>query len=287
MFKIFTFKQLAVLSFFVCLIMLLGTLLNTLSTYVSVFSPVGAEIPIIMYHQISENKSIWGDYVIPLSQLEEDFKYMKNHNINPISFEQLKLYVEKGEKLPENPIIITFDDGERSFLTKVLPLLEEYNFPANVNLVGSLVALYTENGDTDDRYAYLNETDIKLLSNNDLVSLGCHSYNLHSLSGRRGMGKIYGESEEEYKKLIYNDIEKFNENFERITGEKTDIMAYPYGIKNETLKTIVRENGYKITLTCREEKNTLSVGSRLEDLARFNRPYGKSSKGFFEKIYKD
>jgi hypothetical protein len=64
-------------------------------------------------------------------------------------------------------------------------------------------------------------------------------------------------------------------------------MAYPYGIKNETLKTIVRENGYKITLTCREEKNTLSVGSRLEDLARFNRPYGKSSKGFFEKIYKD
>ena len=287
MFKIFTFKQLAVLSFFVCLIMLLGALLNTLSTYVSVFSPVGAEIPIIMYHQISENKSIWGDYVIPLSQLEEDFKYMKNHNINPISFEQLKLYVEKGEKLPENPIIITFDDGERSFLTKVLPLLEEYNFPANVNLVGSLVALYTENGDTDDRYAYLNETDIKLLSNNDLVSLGCHSYNLHSLSGRRGMGKIYGESEEEYKKLIYNDIEKFNENFERITGEKTDIMAYPYGIKNETLKTIVRENGYKITLTCREEKNTLSVGSRLEDLARFNRPYGKSSKGFFEKIYKD
>ena len=40
---------------------------------------------------------------------------MKKHNINPISFEQLKLYAEKGEKLPQNPIIITFDDGERSF----------------------------------------------------------------------------------------------------------------------------------------------------------------------------
>ena len=105
-----------------------------------------------MYHQISENKAIWGDYVIPLSVLEEDFRYMKNHNINPISFEQLSLYTEKGERLPQNPIIITFDDGERSFITKVLPLLEEYKYPANMNLVGSLVELYTKNG---ERYSSL------------------------------------------------------------------------------------------------------------------------------------
>ena len=286
MFKIFTFKQIAIISFFLCLIMLLGSFINTLSPYVDVFSEMGKEIPIIMYHQISENKSIWGDYVIPLSVLEEDFQYMKNHNITPISFEKLKLYAEKGEKLPENPIIITFDDGERSFITKVLPLLEEYQYPANMNLVGSLVELYTKNGDTDDRYAYLNEKDIRALAKNEMVSLGCHSYNLHSLSGRRGMGKIYGESEEEYKKLIYNDIEKFNADFERITGKTTDIMAYPYGIKNETLKSIAREKGFKITLTCREEINHISVGGSLEELGRFNRPYGKSSKSFFEKIYK-
>ena len=267
--------------------MLLGSFHNTLSPYADVFSQNTEKIPIIMYHQISENKSIWGDYVIPLSVLEEDLRYMKTHNINPISFDQLKLYVEKGEKLPENPIIITFDDGERSFITKVLPLLEEYKYPANMNLVGSLVELYTKNGDTDDRYAYLNERDVKSLAKNDLVSLGCHSYNLHSLSGRRGMGKIYGESEEDYKKLIYNDIEKFNAVFERITGESPKIIAYPYGIKNETLKSISKEKGFEIALTCREEVNKISVGSSLDELGRFNRPYGKSSKSFFEKIYKE
>ena len=287
MFKIFTFRQIAIISFFLCLIMLLASFLNTLSPYVDVFSQNGEEIPIIMYHQISENKSIWGDYVIPLSVLKEDFQYMKNNNINPISFEQLRLYAEKGENLPENPIIITFDDGERSFITKVLPLLEEFRYPANMNIVGSLVELYTENGDTDDRYAYLNEDDIKELAKNKLVSLGYHSYNLHSLSGRRGMGKVYGESEEEYKKLIYDDIEKFNTEFKRITGKATDIIAYPYGIKNDTLKAIVREKGFEITLTCSEETNRISVGGSLEELGRFNRPYGKSSKSFFEKIYKE
>lgn len=287
MFKIFTFKQLAVMSFFICLIMLLGAFLNTLSPYVAVFSQGVENVPIIMYHQISENKSIWGDYVIPLSVLEEDFKYMEMNNINPISFRQLQLYTEKGEKLPENPIIITFDDGERSFLTKVLPLLEEYNFPANVNLVGSLIELYTKNGDTDDRYAYLNEEDIKTLAKKELVTLGCHSFNLHSLSGRRGMGKNYGESEEDYRKLINTDLEKFDAIFEKITGSKTNIMAFPYGIKNEDLKKIVRENGYIISLTCREETNRITVGDKLEDLGRFNRPYGKSSESFFQEIYRD
>ncbi|MBQ7114960.1 MAG: polysaccharide deacetylase family protein [Clostridia bacterium] len=211
---------------------------------------------------------------------------MKSNNINPVSFKQLQLYAEKGERLPENPIVITFDDGERSFITKVLPLLEEYGYPANMNIVGSLVELYTKNGDTDDRYAYLNENDIKKLAKNDLVALGCHSYNLHSLSTRRGMGKIYGENEEEYKGLIYNDIEKFNIMLERITGEKPEVFAYPYGIKNDTLKAIVKENGFKITLTCREEANRISVGDSLEDLGRFNRPYGISTESFFEKIYR-
>lgn len=285
MFKILTFKQLSIIAFFVCLIMLLGAVLNMASPYVSAFSQNEISVPVIMYHQISENKSIWGDYVIPLSVLEEDFKYMKKNNINPVSFDDLRAFVEKGEKLPNNPIIITFDDGERSFLTKVLPLLEEYKFPANVNLVGSLVELYTENGDTDDRYAYLNAEDVKILSKNKLVTLGCHSYNLHSLSNRRGMGKIYGESETDYKNLINDDIEKFNALYKDITGESTDIIAYPYGIKNETLEEIAEEKGFKITLTCREEVNTLTVGGGLENLGRFNRPYGKTSESFFQKIY--
>lgn len=285
MFKILTFKQMSVMSLILCFVMILGSFLNTLSPYAEAFALNTQEIPIIMYHQISENKSIWGDYVIPLSVLEEDFQYMKKNNINPISFEQLRLYVENGDKLPAKPIIITFDDGERSFITKVLPVLEKYKYPANMNLIGSLVELYTTNGDTDDRYAYLNEKDVKELSKNELVSLGCHSYNLHSLSGRRGMGKIYGESETEYKKLVENDIKNFNSVFEKITGDKTDIIAYPYGIKNETLKTIAREKGFEITLTCREEVNKIPVGGSLEELGRFNRPYGKSSKSFFEKIY--
>ena len=237
-----------------------------------------------MYHQISDNPSIYGDYVIPLSLIESDFQYMKNNNINPVSFKDLADYTKKGTPLPENPVIITFDDGERSFFTKVLPLLEKYGYCANMNIVGALVELYTRNGDTNDKYAYLNDNDVKALAEHPLVELGCHSYNLHSLSGRRGMGKIYGETNEAYEKIIEADLNKFQEKITSLTGSDLEIFAYPYGIRNDFLMSIIKRKGYSVTLTCRESVNKITVGSDLYELGRFNRPYGKSSEKFFKEI---
>lgn len=264
--------------------MLLGALLNTVSPYVSAFSQSSVNIPIIMYHQICEKNSNCGDYIIPVHLLREDFQYMKDNNINPISFNQLFQYVKTGKPLPENPIILTFDDGERSFLTKVLPLLEEFSYPANVNIVWSLVDFYTENGETDDRYAYLNEQDIMLLHSNPLVEIGCHTYNLHSLNTRRGMAKLQNETQNEYEKLIRNDIRVFQEKLFNLTGEKATCFAYPYGLRNDTILEILKNDGFIITLTCRETTNKLSVGSDLFELGRFNRPYKKSSATFFKNV---
>lgn len=285
MFRIFSFKQVAVTAVILCILMIIGAVLNTFTPYIAVFSQTQAEIPIIMYHQISENESIFGDYVIPTALLKSDFQYMKENGITPISFADASDFVKTGKKLPKNPVIITFDDGERSFLTKVVPLLEEFRYHANINIVGALVDLYTENGDTDDRYAYLNNADIKILSENPLVELGCHSYNLHSLSERRGMGKLYGESDEDYKKIIEEDINKFNEKIKNLIGNVPTILAYPYGIRNDILFNFAKQSGFTVTLTCREAVNKITVGGDLYELGRYNRPYGKTSKEFFDKIY--
>ena len=265
--------------------MLLGATLNAISPYAEVFSKNSVQVPVIMYHQISENPVVLGDYAIPLKVLQSDFQYFKTKGITPVSFKDLKNYVKIGTALPKKCVVITFDDGERSFLTKVLPLLEKYKFPANVNIVGSLIALYTKNGDTDDRYAYLNEDDIVTLSQNNLVELGCHSYNMHSLSTRKGMGKLKGETEEKYTAIIQEDLSLFREQFHRLTGADPDIMAYPYGIRNDSLLEMVKDNNFSVSLTCRESINTITVGGDLYELGRFNRPYGISSEVFFENIF--
>ncbi len=285
MYKILTFKSLAVFSFVLCALMILTSFSNT-------FLPAGKligdnksrDIIIIMYHQISENSKLWGDYVIPASLLKNDFNYLKENGMTPVSFKDILNFCNGKGSLPEKPVVITFDDGHRSFLTKVVPLLEEYKFPAVVSVVGSLVDLYSQNGDTDDRYAYLNKNDIKALSENPLVEIGHHSYGFHSLRSRRGMSKVYGESNAQYLGIMKADIEKLNNLLLSDIGKTPFIMAYPYGIRNDLLSELVKNMGFTVTLGCRECINTISEGDGLYDLGRFNRPYGKSSSAFFKEI---
>lgn len=286
MYKIITYKKLVIFSAILCFVMIFSAVANTFLPVISVFKEKKQEVLILMYHQVSENSSLWGDYVIPASLLKEDFEYLKNNNYTPIKIKDILDFTKGTKKLPEKAVVITFDDGQRSFLTKVVPLLEEYNYPAVVNIVGALTDLYTENGETNDKYAYLNWNDIKTLSQNPLVEIGHHSYNFHSLGYRRGMGKIYGESNSAYSEIIKTDIEKLNEKLLSNIGERPYILAYPYGIRNDTLLEIAKDENFPVTLSCRESINKISVGDELFELGRFNRPYGKSSDIYFESIIK-
>lgn len=285
MFKIISYKRLALICSIVCFLLVFSAVMNNVTPVKQVFSENSVKLPIIMYHQISENKSIWGDYVIPQQKLREDFQYMKDNGYNPVSLKTVLDYVNGvTDKLPQNPIVITFDDGERSFLTKVLPLLEEFEFFAVVSIVGALADMYTQSGDTDDRYAYLNWDDIKKLNENPFTELGNHSYNMHSLGIRRGMGKINGETDEKYEKALLEDFTLLENAFIKYTGSKPYIIAYPYGIKNSILTGMAENRGYTVTLTCCEKVNEIKQGQTLWELGRFNRPNKLSTESFFNKI---
>ena len=284
MYKILTYKKLVLFSVILSLVMVFSAVSNTFLPVLSVFSTDSHEVIVLMYHQISENSNLWGDYVIPTSLLKQDFEYLKSNNYTVIKIKDIIDFANGKKELPEKSVIITFDDGQRSFFTKVVPLLEEYGFSAVVSIVGALTDLYTENGETNDKYAYLNWNDVKALAENPLVEIGHHSYNFHSLGYRRGMGKIYGEANAAYVQIMEEDIKKLNEKMLANTGERPYIFAYPYGIKNKTLEELVKSQGFAITLSCRESVNKISADTKIFELGRFNRPYGGSSAAFFEGI---
>lgn len=93
----------------------------------------GIRLPIIMYHSILKSKT--NTFIVSPEQLENDFKYIKEHGYTTITMTNLIEYVYNDLSLPEKPIIITFDDGYYNNFTYLAPLLRKYDMKAVVSIV--------------------------------------------------------------------------------------------------------------------------------------------------------
>ena len=89
MFKIFTFKTLAVISACICFLLIAGAFFNTFSPIIEANLTLSANVPIVMYHQIKDTTSNWGNYILPTHVLKEDFEYLKNNNYTPIKIKDI------------------------------------------------------------------------------------------------------------------------------------------------------------------------------------------------------
>ena len=70
------------------------------------------------------------DYTISPAQLESDLAAFKKAGWEPVSLSDIFDYVYADGELPQKPVLLVFDDGYKSFLTFVLPILEKYQAPA-------------------------------------------------------------------------------------------------------------------------------------------------------------
>lgn len=244
------------------------------------------KLPVIMYHQVTDNPKLWSQYAISSAQLESDFKYIKEKGYKAITMAQLIAYCEGDGQLPEKPIILSFDDGYESFVTIVEPLLEKYDMYAVLAIIGSAADLFTNVEDHHLDYSHLSWPQIEKLSQNPRVELQNHTYDLHTNDrGRKGCMKKSGESPQHYEAVVRTDIEKMQELLYEHTGRRPDTMVFPFGAFSDETVEIVKEMGFKAVFTCREKLNYIKKGeSSLYSLGRFNRAHGKSSEEFFKVI---
>ncbi|MBR1736230.1 MAG: polysaccharide deacetylase family protein [Firmicutes bacterium] len=247
------------------------------------------ELPIIMYHNITEKYDMTGKYAVMRSQFENDLKYIKENGYTTITAEELINYAENNGQLPEKPIMITFDDGYESFYVYAYPLLKEYDMKAVMSVIGAYANLHTEKNDHNLDYSHLNWYEIAEMSRSGYVEIGHHTYDMHkNKGGRKGCSIKYGESEEEYRKALIDDFMHLQSDMKAYIGRETKIFAYPYGAMSKEALPIIKDMGFKVVFTCTEKKNVLSGDSEeLMSLGRFNRASGESSKAFFSRIERD
>ena len=243
------------------------------------------KLPIIMYHHISKKSSALGDYVITPEQFETDLKYIKQKGYEAITAQNLVDYYNGNFKLPEKPIMITFDDGYLSFYEYAYPLLKKHDMKAVLSIIGKYTDLYSDCDDRNVNYAHVTWDNVAEMSKSGLVEIANHTYDLHTLTERKGSTIKSGEKVDCYQMMLSSDLKIVQQKVSDSTGITPTTFTYPFGRVCKQSYSIIEEMGFKVSLGCEEKINYLDKEKPdLYKLKRFNRAHGKTSESFFKNI---
>lgn len=80
------------------------------------------KVPILMYHSVLKSSNGKNDYIVSPDQIEKDLIYIKDNGYQTVTTNDLINFVDGKGKLPEKPVVLTFDDGNYNNYSYVYPL---------------------------------------------------------------------------------------------------------------------------------------------------------------------
>jgi polysaccharide deacetylase len=200
-----------------------------------------ADAHILVYHRFDDSRHTSTD--ISIKNLREQFEYFKNNGYEVVKLSKLVDALNSGEEIPDNWIVITVDDGYKSFYDKALSVFKEYNYPFALMLY--VEASANKYGD------YLDFDQIKELET--YGEIGYHSY------AHPRMTKLSDEA-------LREDFQKGVETFEKHMGYKPKFFAVPYGEIDSRVVKLAKEFGFLALLN--QNSGAVSDKSDVFDLYR-------------------
>jgi len=216
-------------------------------------------VPIIMYHGLIKDRKLQTRYFICPSAFEEDLKYLQRNGYTTIVMQDLINFVDHGTPLPEKPIILTFDDGYYNNYHYAYPLLQKYNKRAVFSIIGKYTEEYSLEREFHAAYSHLSWNHINQMIITGHGEFQNHTFNMHtSHKGRQGAAQKHGESIEVYSGMLNDDIGKLQDRMREITGLTPTTFTYPFGFISDSSRDILKEMGFRATLSCREGVNQIT-----------------------------
>ena len=240
-------------------------------------APENDHFLVLNYHDILEEE----EKVPPFDRigvnkehLEQHFAWLKKNNYHVISIQDL-LDAMKGRKaMPGNAVMLTFDDGYLSFYTRAMPLLKKYHYPATLAVVGS----WLEGNEIQDVKPLMSTAQIREVMASGLVEVASHSDDLHHGVMANPQGNehsavtthIYSneydeyEKDDDYRKRIFQEMEKSSERHFQLLGMRPRVMVWPYGEYNAIALEAAKQYGMTLTMGLADGSNTLADASVMK-----------------------
>ena len=188
--------------------------------------PEEAQVPILMYHYVSElpedSDAYRLDLTVPPDAFEAQLAYLDEAGYSPISLTDLHLHLTEGYPLPDKPVVLTFDDGYRDAYEVVFPKLLAYGFTGTFFVLATPAHYESE--------AYLTWSEMKEMSEAGL-DIQAHGRDHVDLRGRS------------YDFLVYQ-ILGVREAIEFHTGRTPRFFCYPSGRWDDDVIDVLDSAGY-------------------------------------------
>lgn len=225
------------------------------------------QVPVICYHQVREwrdkdSKSA-KDIITSPSTFRDQIKMLADSGFTSILPDQLYDYLLYGKSLPENPVMITFDDNDGTQFSAANPIMKEFGFKG----------VYFIMTVTIDRPGYMSKEQLKELSDDGNV-IASHTWDHHNVQKYEG---------DDWEK----QIDKPSKQLEKITGKKVEYFAFPFGLWNEKALKELESRGMKasfILSTKRDSTNPMQTIRRIIGSGYWS---GKTLNGAIKRTFED
>lgn len=204
------------------------------------------KVVVLVFHHIDTNES--PGVTISPEHFVSDLDMLQNKGYNVISLEQLRQFL-KGGSVPDNSVLITFDDGYESAYKYALPELVKRNMPAVEFVIGSYTnaSIGTLN--------YLNWEEMKEMSASGF-NIQSHTYDMHKLTtlndGKTGpilTGLLKYQSLNDFSNEVYQDIKRSKDEIENNLQQPVYALALPFGSANNAAIKAASNAGMELIFT--------------------------------------
>ncbi|GEM_PF-2348771 len=209
-----------------CISLVSLTLVFFLSVFI--FFPLPGYIPVLMYHFIypKEEVSVKDSLNVSIDAFERQMWFLKTFGYRVISMDEY-YEIKMGSRKPRGKeILITFDDGHRTYIKNALPILKRYQLKSTEFLIWR----YLSSSEWKD---YINLNEAKELSGDPLITFESHTMthpNLTQIPSSRAKSEIF-QSKEYLQKALKKEMNYF---------------SYPEGSFSPEIMQFVQKAGYRM-----------------------------------------
>ncbi|WP_044879507.1 polysaccharide deacetylase family protein [Paenibacillus sp. IHBB 10380] len=220
-------------------------------------------VAVLMYHDVSPNPT--DEKSIDVNVFEHQIQLMRDNGFKWITMDQYVNFVVHHEPVPDNAVLMTFDDGYETFYQHVYPILNKYSIPATNFLIVSTIDNPKHVGIPKlswEQIRQMHTSGIDFYNH----TFDSHGYAPIAIEGKTKlrpalMGPLndkkhnHIESEGDFKQRVHHDLAEAGNILREKLGNVNDVLAFPYGGYTDSLLSVSRELGIQVTFTVKKGIN--------------------------------